>query len=43
MSETPWDVLIQGATLFDGTGAPPRREDIAVADGRIAERGVDLA
>lgn len=42
MSEQQWDYLIQGATVFDGSGAPPAREDIAVADGRIAARGVNL-
>ena len=30
------DLLIRGAELFDGTGAPPQRADVAVADGRIA-------
>ena len=42
MSDIQWDYLIQGATVFDGTGALPRREDIAVADGKIAARGRDL-
>jgi N-acyl-D-aspartate/D-glutamate deacylase len=41
MTQT-WDVLIKGATLFDGSGKPPRIEDIAIADGRIAARGSDL-
>ena len=30
------DLLIRGAELFDGSGAPPRRADVAVAGGRIA-------
>ncbi|MFN3713836.1 MAG: N-acyl-D-amino-acid deacylase family protein [Alcanivoracaceae bacterium] len=42
MSETQWDYLIQRALLFDGSGAPPVREDIAVAGGRIAARGSNL-
>jgi N-acyl-D-aspartate/D-glutamate deacylase len=42
MSETQWDYLIQGALLFDGSGASPRREDVAVAAGRVAARGAGL-
>ena len=30
------DLLIRGAELFDGSGAPPQRADVAVVDGRIA-------
>lgn len=37
-----WDYLIQGAKVFDGTGELPRREDIAVAGGKVAARGTDL-
>ncbi|MBM3673879.1 MAG: amidohydrolase family protein [Actinobacteria bacterium] len=33
------DVIITGGTLVDGTGAPPRRADVAVDDGRITEVG----
>jgi len=29
------DILIRGGLLFDGTGAPGRRGDIAIRDGRI--------
>ena len=36
----PWrreyDVLIRGATLYDGTGAAPRRADVALRGDRIA-------
>jgi len=37
-----WTVLIRNALVFDGTGAPPRREDVAVAGRRIAARGPAL-
>jgi len=37
-----WSLLIRGALVFDGTGAAPRREDVAVAQGRIAARGPSL-
>jgi len=37
------DLLLRGATVYDGTGAPPRRADVSVADGRIAEIGERLA
>ena len=30
------DLLIRDAELFDGSGAPPLRADVAVVDGRIA-------
>jgi len=33
------DLLIRNAALVDGTGAPARRADVAVAGGRIAEVG----
>jgi N-acyl-D-aspartate/D-glutamate deacylase len=36
------DLLIRNALVFDGTGSPPRREDVAVSDGRIAARGPNL-
>jgi N-acyl-D-aspartate/D-glutamate deacylase len=39
---TAWDTLITGALVFDGSGAPPRQEDIAIAGGRVAARGIDL-
>jgi N-acyl-D-aspartate/D-glutamate deacylase len=33
------DLVIRGGTLIDGTGAPARTADVAVADGRIVEVG----
>ena len=34
-----FDVLIQGATVIDGTGAAPFSADVAVQDGKIADVG----
>jgi N-acyl-D-aspartate/D-glutamate deacylase len=34
-----YDLLITGGTLIDGTGAPRRTADVAVADGRVAALG----
>ena len=42
MSEPAWDTLIRNALVFDGTGAEPAAQDIAMKSGRIAARGVDL-
>jgi N-acyl-D-aspartate/D-glutamate deacylase len=36
------ELLVRGGTLVDGTGAPARRADVRVRDGRIAEVGPDL-
>lgn len=35
----PFDVVIRGGTVYDGTGAPGRRADIAVRGDRIVEVG----
>ncbi len=37
-----WDLIIRGAKVFDGTGSPGEIVDIAVRDGRIAAKGVNL-
>ena len=36
------DLLLRNGTLIDGTGAPGRRADVAIAGGRIAATGGDL-
>ncbi|KAA5800951.1 amidohydrolase family protein [Alkalicaulis satelles] len=37
-----YDCIITGGLVFDGTGAPPVREDVAISAGRVAARGTDL-
>jgi N-acyl-D-aspartate/D-glutamate deacylase len=37
-----WQVLIRGARVFDGSGTASALEDVAIADGRIAARGIGL-
>ncbi|HLW70452.1 MAG TPA: amidohydrolase family protein [Candidatus Binataceae bacterium] len=34
-----YDLLIKNGTVVDGTGAKPRRADVAIADGKVAEIG----
>lgn len=36
---TDADILIRGATIYDGSGAKPRQGDVAVRDGRILAEG----
>src|SRR4030095_1651228 len=38
----PQGMLIRNATVFDGSGTPPRIEDVLVRDRRIAARGTGL-
>ncbi|NVN89125.1 MAG: D-aminoacylase [Desulfuromonadales bacterium] len=38
-----YSYLFRGASLIDGSGSPPCRADVAVAGGRIAAVGPDLA
>ena len=35
----PYDLLVTGAMVIDGTGAPARRADVAIRAGRIAKIG----
>ena len=39
---TRWDLLLRGALVFDGTGAAPSVQDVAVGGGRVAAIGPDL-
>ncbi|MGH7838351.1 MAG: N-acyl-D-amino-acid deacylase family protein, partial [Candidatus Binataceae bacterium] len=34
-----YDLLIKNGTVVDGTGAKPRRADVAIAGGKVAEIG----
>ena len=37
----PYDTLIKNGTLIDGTGAPARRGNVALAEGQIVGLGGD--
>lgn len=37
-----WDVLIRGATVYDGRGGEGVREDVAIEGGRVVARGAAL-
>ncbi|MFC0588210.1 amidohydrolase family protein [Novosphingobium aquiterrae] len=39
MAVAHYDLIIRGGTMHDGTGAAPRRCDVAVKDGKIAALG----
>ncbi len=39
MSERPYELVIRGASIFDGSGAAPIRGDVAVGGGRILAVG----
>ncbi|MBI1844564.1 MAG: amidohydrolase family protein [Actinobacteria bacterium] len=36
---TEFDLVVRGGTVIDGTGAPRRTADVAIADGRVVEVG----
>lgn len=37
------DILIRGGLVIDGSGAPERKADVAIRDGRIADIGPDIS
>jgi len=38
-ADVPYDVLVKGGTVYDGTGAPPRRADVAIRGDRVVAIG----
>jgi len=42
LQSPPYDLIVRGATVFDGTGAAGRRLDVAVRGSRIAALGATL-
>ena len=38
-----FDLLIQNALIYDGSGKPPFHGNVAVTDGKIAAVGVDVS
>ena len=38
-----YDIVVRGATVYDGQGGAPFEADVAVKDGRIAAIGPNLA
>ena len=39
-ADVPYDVLVKGGTVYDGTGGPPRRADVAIRGDRVAAVGL---
>jgi N-acyl-D-aspartate/D-glutamate deacylase len=37
-----WDLLIKNPLVFDGTGSPAQQYDIAMKNGKIVAKGIDL-
>jgi N-acyl-D-amino-acid deacylase len=42
LAASPFDVIVRGGTVYDGSGGPPRRADVGIRGDRIAAIG-DLA
>ncbi|MGH8114771.1 MAG: hypothetical protein ACREPS_06945, partial [Rhodanobacteraceae bacterium] len=41
-SAPAWEILIRNALVFDGSGAAPLQQDVAIHDGKIAALGQNL-
>lgn len=39
VSLAKFDILVRNGTIYDGTGGPPRKGDVAISDGRIVAVG----